>query len=969
MSTFIQKKCPTCGGRLELLSGNQYECRSCHNVYELNERNANLYHDLQVASTFRESLNFKQAELMYKNLLKEYKDENLADVYWNLLLCEQRVMFESNEIGEQFPSFYDIAPTEIEESENYNKTIEYLNKFSPQNIGTYVELVDKMYTAKRKCRTIKNTSKPYDIFICFKKSKLDGEGVTEEYKLAFDLYNILSKDYNVFFSERSLNNIVVREYEPNIYHALYTAKIMLVLCSKREYLESQWVKNEWSRFKMFSTTTSQTKAIIPIFMDGFQENALPDEIRTCQGIRADYSLTESLKSAVKAILNPTDKQAEMAAKLKAEMQEQMKAQMDAQMKAQLESLTKQFGGAAQSAPAPAYNPTPNVKYIVPYGITSILENQFKDNESIVEAIIPDTVTSIGKNAFSKCKKLMKVEIPDSVTNIEYGAFNECVSLQLVSIGKGVQKIDAYAFCKCESLTSIKLPESLIEIANHAFAKSGLASITIPQGVTSIGLGMFTSCNKLTSITVAQGNSRYHSVNNCLIDRDSRTLIATCKNSTIPSDGSVQIIAKEAFTDCDWLTEIIIPDGVTKLAEWSFDSNKNLTKVVIPDSVTEIAHTAFGVCEKLQSVTMGKNVESIGANAFAYCSSLKEILLPHSIKSIGSLAFSNCSALSITYDGSASEWDVVKKEDNWNLGARNIKVNFLRLVPDGTKEIPDRAFYRQYKLHNGTLGDWTSSNVVIPDSVKRIGKEAFHECEEIENVIIGDGVETIGKYAFKDCRNLQSITIGKSVKSFDGAVFWSCYNLKQVHIKDLAQWCNIEGLFLDNPLQYAHNLYLNGKLVTDLVVPEGVSKLDNTFIGCTCLKSVVLPNSITYIGIYTFKDCANIRSISIPNSVKSIESYAFDGCLNLAEVTLPTGFSFIKAHTFQSCVNMTKVSIPVSVTRIGSEAFFGCMKLEHIYYGGTMKQWKAIDKDKSLMHSWNKNTGKYIVHCTDGDLKK
>ncbi|MBD5091893.1 MAG: leucine-rich repeat protein, partial [Clostridiales bacterium] len=80
-------------------------------------------------------------------------------------------------------------------------------------------------------------------------------------------------------------------------------------------------------------------------------------------------------------------------------------------------------------------------------------------------------------------------------------------------------------------------------------------------------------------------------------------------------------------------------------------------------------------------------------------------------------------------------------------------------------------------------------------------------------------------------------------------------------------------------------------------------------------------------------------------------------------------SKIEWHTFTGCVNLKKVSIPVSVTKIVGESFFGCMRLEHIYYGGTMKQWKAIDKDKSLMHSWNKNTGKYVVHCTDGDLKK
>ena len=367
MPEYIQRKCPTCAGRLENINSNKYECRCCHNVYELNERNANLYHDLLDVSAARASLNFKYAEQKCRNLLKEYKDENLADVYWNLLLSEQRVMFETDQHGEQFPSFYDIVPTEIEDSDNYAHMLEHLEKYAPQNKAKYEELVDRMYTAKRKFRKIKDTTKPYDIFICFKKSSINEPNkLTKDYQLAMDLYNKLNDDYRVFFSERSLNNIVVREYEPNIYHALYTAKIMLVLCSHTDYLESQWVKNEWSRFKMMADTTAQAKSIIPIFMDGFQPEQLPYELRSCQGINDDMSLLYNLTQAVKEILRPSDKQAELAAKLKADMQAQMEAQMRAQTE-QMNALAKQLAEQnkrlenqnkeSTAAYSPSYTPT------------------------------------------------------------------------------------------------------------------------------------------------------------------------------------------------------------------------------------------------------------------------------------------------------------------------------------------------------------------------------------------------------------------------------------------------------------------------------------------------------------------------------------------------------------------------------------------------------------------------------------
>lgn len=322
MTEFVQKKCPTCGGRLELIGGKQYECRCCHNIYERGRKEC-LYDALQTASVFRESLNFAQAEIAYRNLISGFKEDDLSDVYWNLFLCEQRVIFETDQSGERFPSFYDIVPEEIDCSASYNGALTYAREYDPQKSKTFMKLAAKMRTVKNQYRTIKNTTPPYDIFICFKKTAVDGVSATPDFKLAYELYNKLSREYNVFFSERSLENIVVREFEPNIYHALYTSKVMLLLCSKREYLDSQWVKNEWVRFKTMTAAASQTSALIPIFIDGFSPEDLPYELKSCQGYAADIGLIASLEKAVSAIVRPVDKEAEMAAAINAKVNERM----------------------------------------------------------------------------------------------------------------------------------------------------------------------------------------------------------------------------------------------------------------------------------------------------------------------------------------------------------------------------------------------------------------------------------------------------------------------------------------------------------------------------------------------------------------------------------------------------------------------------------------------------------------------
>ncbi|MBR6600578.1 MAG: leucine-rich repeat domain-containing protein [Bacteroidaceae bacterium] len=225
-----------------------------------------------------------------------------------------------------------------------------------------------------------------------------------------------------------------------------------------------------------------------------------------------------------------------------------------------------------------------------------------------------------------------------------------------------------------------------------------------------------------------------------------------------------------------------------------------------------------------------------------------------------------------------------------------------------------------------------TSVTIPNSVTSIEDYAFEECSGLTAVTIPNSVTSIGDYAFEECSGLMSITIGNSVTSIGEWAFSECYDLTAVHISDIVAWCNIDfDSSSSNPLYYAHHLYLNGKEVKDLAIPNSVTDIGmSAFNGCSGLTSVTIPNSVKSVGGWAFHECSGLTSATIQNGVKSIEISAFEGCSGLTSVTIPNSVKSIEISAFEGCTGLTSVTINSGVTSIEIHAFADCPQLRDVY---------------------------------------
>ena len=575
-----------------------------------------------------------------------------------------------------------------------------------------------------------------------------------------------------------------------------------------------------------------------------------------------------------------------------------------------------------------------------YPVVGIGAEAFFRHPTLLDLKIPEGVETIGTYAFGQCSNLSWVELPDSLTTIEDKAFYNCVSLINVWFGYNLKTIGEGAFAFCYYLDDILiLPYKLESIGASAFYDCNtLEQVTLPDSLKEIGSKAFAMCDRLEYIVMPSNleklgaNVFYQSAcyNRSYNWHDDMFRMGSyLLNAKTSISGSCEVwprithIADEAFLNCDNLTEIILPEDLQVIGTAAFKECDGLTNVVFPNGLTTIQDQAFYGCDVLA-----------------------DIQIPDSVTYIGQGTFDNTA-----YYKSAENWqNGVLYVGNCLVQCNSSLSGTLQVRP-GTTTIVSGAMKDQTKL----------TELILPDSVTRIGGNALYGCSALKTIHLGKGVSYIGSGAFGQCPSLESINVHS-----DNVNYCSRNNcLISLQDRTLVLGCKESQIPEDGTVTRIGAFAFEGcKGLVELIIPNTISHIEEgAFRDCNSLTTVKLGDGVQVVGKRAFEECDVLSKVDFGQSVHTVDDFgfAYNHCLtqlefpaslrylgeeafsnstSLVSVTFQEGLISIGQNCFCFCENLLSAHLPDSVVKLEMGAFYACERLEELTLGDNLESIEA-----------------------------
>lgn len=446
-------------------------------------------------------------------------------------------------------------------------------------------------------------------------------------------------------------------------------------------------------------------------------------------------------------------------------------------------------------------------------------------------------------------------------------------------------------------------------------KTDITSVTIGNGVTSIGQYAFNGCSNLASVTIAASVSTFKTLSfsgcsNLAMVNYLGTVDQWASCTFGSTTGNPAYYARSLYLNGSLMTECTISVPVK---DNTFNYNTALTSVTLADGCTSVGASAFSSCSNLSSVTISSDVASFAGSAFSSCTKLDK-----------------AQDGSVNYLGSADQWaaiDFSGSSANPAYYSKSLKLNGSTLTNCTISvDIKPYTFYRNLDLVSLALGANT----------KVVGGSAFYSCSALEILTCSAAtpLDSIAGSAFYDCTALREITLPASLRKVMGSAFYGNNALSSVDFLGTAdQWASIyfNGTS-SNPASFAQSLKLNDVTLTacTLSVPVG----EYAFYNNKSLTSLTLNSGCTSIGSSAFYQCSNIAgTLTIPSTTTAINSSAFRECTSLTGLDLSnaTSLQTIGSSAFwQDAAIAGELYIPASVTTVGTGAFNTMSGITTIY---------------------------------------